>query len=351
VVLKPFEPQLSAKLFSNKPGVTQKNFGLLRFPFLGSIKYDGIRLVEHLGEMHTRSLKVVRNYWVRAQLKLLIERAAQFELSGLDGEVICGPVNHPNAMQNTTSGVQSYEGQPQFTFLLFDTYQHAHQPFAQRYARLQEFYAVVAAEFPWLVLVQQVPIANMEQLLAYEAECLEAGYEGVMLRDPNSAYKFGRSSMLQGIIIALKRFVDDEALVLEYREEMENTNPQEQNELGRSKRSGHQANLVGKGSMGTMICKSLKFTETFRLGGGVGITHALRKEMWLHTDRYQWRLAKYSYQDIGVKERPRLPRWKGWRAWDDLDVVTARRLAAQADNYSLSPGGVWALDPVERPQL
>ncbi len=349
--MRKFEPTLSAKIFSNKPGETEKNLGLLRFPLLGSIKYDGWRIIERGGLATQRSLKPMRNHHVGGELKRLFARCAELGYRGLDGEVIVGPDNHPNSMQNTSSVLNSFHEVADFQFFLFDSYQYADQPYTQRYASLQKLHALIREEFPWVVLVEQKLLHSMEEMLAYEAEVLEQGYEGVMLRKPDAHYKLGRSTMLQGLLMALKRFVDDEALVLYYVEEQQNTNEAGVNELGRTHRTGHAAGMVGKGSMGTMICRSLLFTKSFRLGGGVGITAALRKEIWLHPERFQWRVAKYSFQEIGVVERPRLPRWKGWRAWEDMDPILSRRLLELADDYPLPPGAVSALNPTERPQL
>ncbi len=38
-------------------------------------------------------------------------------------------------------------------------------------------------------------------------------------------------------------------------------------------------------------------------------------------------MAGYTYQDIGVLHRPRLPKWRVWRSWDDLEPAKAKALA------------------------
>ena len=49
--------------------------------------------------------------------------------------------------------------------------------------------------------VKEVGLQSLLCLQLYEERCLEQGYEGVMLRDPNGLYKFGRSTMReQGLI-------------------------------------------------------------------------------------------------------------------------------------------------------
>lgn len=346
-----FEPLLSAKVFSNKPGVTEKNLTLLKFPLRGSIKYDGWRVVEYDGRAVLRSLKSVRNMHASALLARLFARCAELGYRGLDGEVVVGPANHPNSMQHTTSGLSTITGQPEFTFFLFDTYQNAEQPYTQRYARLRELMPLIAEEFPWVQLVQQKVLHNMAEMLAYEAEIVALGYEGIMLRAPQGHYKMGRSTMLEGLLAALKRFMDDEAIVLAYRAEQENANEAGVNELGRTHRTSHASGMIPKDRMGTMLCASLNFSQTFGLGGGVGITHEVRKHVWENPHLYQWRVAKYAYQDIGIRERPRIPRWKGWRAWEDMDVHTARRLLRLAESYQHDGNGLFALQPEYKPSI
>lgn len=346
-----FQPLLSAKIFSTEPGGTEKNYGLIKFPLDCSVKYDGIRMLEYGGQMVTRSLKPVRNAHVQAQTKLLIEAAADHGLKGLDGEITVGPPNHPNLMQHTSSGVMSAAGTPEFEFYAFDTYQHGQQPFEERTARVAEFCHAVGNQFPWLRYVPSVRVETLEEFLQYEAEQVALGYEGIMGRRPSGHYKMGRSTMRENILMAMKRFVDDEALVLEYREELENTNEATENALGHTERSSHQENLLPKGRMGTMLAVSLNFEKTFWLGGGRGITHALRQEVWDHPERFQWRIANYVYQHVGVKERPRLPRFKSWRAWEDLDSDVAERFLKLGLAHSHSGLGLPALARHLAPKL
>ena len=46
---------------------------------------------------------------------------------------------------------------------------------------------------PRIVKILPVLIPDCTALAAYEEECITAGYEGVMVRTPNSPYKCGRS--------------------------------------------------------------------------------------------------------------------------------------------------------------
>lgn len=346
-----FKPLLSAKIFSTKPGETEANYKLIRWPAAASIKYDGIRLLEYGGQMVTRSLKPLRNAHAQRQTKELIAAMRADGLCGADGEIIVGPPNHPNAMQNTTSGVMSGAGTPDFTYYMFDSYQYASQQFADRAKRIEEWCHRQDNQFPWLRYVPYTVCHSLEEFLRYEAEQVALGYEGAMLRSLDGHYKMGRSTMRENILMALKRFEDDEALVLEFQEELENTNTATENALGHTERSGHQENLLPKGRMGSMLAVSLKFEKTFWLGGGRGITHDLRQEIWDNPHKFQWRVANYVYQHVGVKERPRLPRFKSWRSWQDMDPDKARALLELGKRHVFSGQGIPAVLPQFAPSL
>ena len=349
--MRNFEPLLSAKLFSNKRGDTEKNLAALRWPLACSIKYDGWRLVEYNGGAVTRSLKPPRNLHVQSSMRSLFTAARELGLKGLDGEILVGPPNHPNAMQNTTSGVGSRDGTPQFQFFMFDSYQHAQLGFMQRQELLYPYYEQLRGDFPWLQWVEQEIIYNLDGFLEYESRVIGQGYEGIMGRSLDGHYKLGRSTLREGILVALKRFVDAEGLVLEYWEELENANEATTNLLGRTERSSHQENLIPKGRMGKMICRSPEFTETFSVGSGHGVTHHFRQHLWDNYAEYQWMPIVYSYQEVGVKDRPRHTKWKSRRAWEDLDPAVAAKLLALGDAHAWSGKGLPGLLPGHRPQL
>ena len=119
--------------------------------------------------------------------------------------------------------------------------------------RMQELAAL--PEWDHVEKVLPVEIADAVQLAAYEEECLAAGYEGVMVRTPDSPYKCGRSTEREGWLLKIKRFEDAEAVVLESYEGMTNQNAAELDAFGRTKRSLAQAGMVGRGELGGFIVR------------------------------------------------------------------------------------------------
>lgn len=315
-----FEPLLSSKLFNEDKAVFEKNMASVVFPVFGSTKYDGWRIFEYNGKPHTRSLKLPKNYHVVDVLSdFYAYMKRTHNLVGLDGEALAGDPYDFNAMQNSSSAFNTYLGEPEFGYYLFDTYQNSDHGYDARLARLIACMDVeTRSRYPWVTLVEQRLLWNWDEVWAYEADELAKGAEGIMLRAVDGRYKMGRSTFKDRTLTALKRFVDDEGQILEIIEEMENTNPQELDNFGRSRRSGHKAGMIGKGRMGAVLLKSKKFEKTFTVGMGKGLTHDLRQYIWDHKEEFLGEFLTYTYQEIGVKDRPRLPKWKAIRARRDM---------------------------------
>lgn len=312
----------SAKVFAGKPEQTEANLRLLeqhvQKGVLTSIKYDGWRMFEYAGEVRCRSMKPPKNRHTQKLLGEVFAKAADLGFKGLDAEAVVGDPYHPNCMQNCSSAFNSYDGEPEFTFNVFDCYQFAEHPFWQRLERAAEAVRLLQLEFPFVQLVDHRRVHSTGELMAFLDEEVAKGGEGIMGRSLDGNYKYGRSTMKEGWLWALKPYVDDEAEIIGFEEELENQNELTTNERGYASRSGHKENLVPKGRLGRFICRSEKFGETFSVGAGVGLTHALRQEVWDNQDQYLGKFLKYKYQAVGVKDRPRQPKFMGFRAEEDM---------------------------------
>jgi DNA ligase-1 len=276
----------------------------LRFPLYLSPKIDGIRAVTLNRKLLSRKLKPIPNNFVRETLE-----AHAGLLEGSDGELVVGSPFGQGVFARTSSGIMSEEGTPDFKYLVFD-----HISDAPYHARLPNVmnYAKIGSVIP----VLQTIVKTQEQLLQWEAKYVEEGYEGVMIRDPEGRYKFGRSTVNEGILLKVKRFEDDEALVIDFQEKFHNDNPAEKDELGNTKRSSHQENLRPAGTLGALIVSSPKFTQTFNIG--TGFDDALRKEIWDNRPKYRGIPAKFKHQPVGQKDLPRFPVFLGFRDPRDL---------------------------------
>ena len=287
------------------------NLAKIQYPVLGFPKIDGIRAVIHRKQALSRKLIALPNQFIQGFF-------SHEHYQGLDGELVVGAPNDPLCIKHTTSGVMGRDGTPDFTFYVFDKWDSAHRKYAERFASAEEQVREIGADRVKLLTARH--INNEDDLLAYEAAQLELGYEGIILRSHDGAYKHGRSTIREGGLLKLKRFRDSEARVLEVIEEQFNGNEAAKDNLGRTKRSSAKAGKVGKGRAGALRVKDLKIGVVFEIG--TGMTDADKDEWWAwwNTPEPQRarRFVKYKFFPVGMQERPRHPVYLSWRHPADL---------------------------------
>lgn len=270
-------------------------------PLLASPKLDGVRCLIIDGVAMSRNLKPIPNAFVQEEV------AAHFN-SGLDGELIVGDPRHPQCFQLSQSGVMSRDGRPNFTYWAFDSVHNGYD-FSQRLQLTKQ--VVQLAAHKRIKLVAHKLIKTAEDLIEYEGQQLAYGFEGVMLRRPDGAYKQGRSTLREGILLKLKRFADSEAIVIGYTELETNTNAATTDKLGHKVRSSHKSGKVGAGKLGSLVVRDVVSKVEFEIG--TGFNEADRVRLWEGRDDLAGKLLSYKYQPVGVKDKPRFPVFKGWR--------------------------------------
>lgn len=280
---------------------------LQQYPALVSPKLDGVRaIVTGDRQVLSRSLKPIPNTHVQASL-------AFDWLGGCDGELIVGDPTSPSCYRDTSSGVMSVHGKPDFTFYVFDVFDKPNVPFQERMPQglnhRGEGYKIQS--------LPQELVSSEDELLAVEEQFLAQGYEGVMLRALDGLYKHGRSTARQGWLLKLKRMSSSEAEVLEVIEEMQNTNSAELDELGHTKRSTHKENLVPKGRMGALRVRCLTTGVEFQIG--TGFTAVDRQEFW--DSPPIGKIITYNHFEVGRKDLPRFPSYKGLREAIDMEAA------------------------------
>jgi DNA ligase-1 len=286
----------------------EANMSKLVFPYYVSPKIDGIRCLIINGKAVTRALKPIPNHHIRESL----ESSAFVDLlEGFDGEIIVGDPTDPKAFNTTTSAVMSREGKPNFTFLVFDRF--AEGVYSERFIEWTKDKFVLLP--PFVKLIDQYLMTSQKVLDIIYEEFIARGYEGAMLRTPNSPYKQGRSTLNENYLLKLKPFEDDEAFIVGYEEQFANTNEATINELGYTKRSSKKEGKVGKGVLGALVVKSKRFEETFKVSSG--FDDAMRALIWDNKSSFLGKQIKYKYQKYGMLNVPRIPTFLGFRAdWD-----------------------------------
>lgn len=277
----------------------------LRYPLVASPKIDGIRCLIVDGVAMSRKLLPIPNEHIRRKLgkhRSIIE--------GFDGE-LCIP---GKSFNEVSSAIMSEDGQPVFTYVVFDIWTEV-LPYARRLTILNNL-SNEGKLPPGVQVVHSKVVENAKELLGYEEYCLSWGYEGVMVRSLTGQYKQGRSTTNEGILLKLKRFEDAEAVIIGAEEERQNGNAATMDALGHTKRSSHNANKHGKGTLGAFVCSGKEWTETFKVG--TGFTAEQRDLYWRGFDMLKGRTIKYRYQPSGAKDKPRFPSFIGFR--DERDM-------------------------------
>lgn len=284
-----------------------KDYNKITWPKFVSPKLDGVRAVVIDGIVYSRSGKPIRS---KAVQKLF----GNPRYNNLDGELIYGSPTAEDVFNKTTSFVMSEDvpdgmSEKEITFFTFD-YVNDFLQFNERRGL-----GPLPLSCEQRVDVGQVMLYNLQEMETYEAQCLKEGYEGIMLRSPEGLYKHGRATEKSQDLLKVKRFVDDEAIIIGFEELLTNNNPATLNELGHQERSSCKENLVGADTLGALQCLT-KARVAFNIG--TGFSAELRQHIWNNREKYIGKLAKYKSFPIGVKDAPRLPVFLGFRDEDDL---------------------------------
>ena len=276
----------------------------VRLPVYVSKKLDGIRCVIIDGVAYSRSLKPIRNKYIQSII-------GKEKYSGFDGELVVGNIYDKDVFQKTTSGVMSEKGEPNFVFYVFDDFTHPNLPYSERADVMRDKVDTLTDHIKFLGQKLIHTVDDIKLVLGKEQSL---GGEGLILRNPDGVYKFGRSTPKQQLSIKVKFFEQDEFEIVGFEERYTNTNEATINELGYTSRSSHKDNLVPTNTLGSLVLKC--GDTTFKCG--TGFDDALRKEIWGYKEKYLGKLASIRYMSVGQKTLPRVPSFIGWRDKDDM---------------------------------
>lgn len=294
------------------------------YPLMGFRKVDGVRASHLVGFFHGRSMDPFKNTALNAKFngagyagfdgELTIDGLLTDET--LDGETLCslttGLTNRAKLKKGETE-LPSNAVWNLFDLLTSDTLD---LPYLERYESLLRS---VDDERPADVTVLPfVWIYDAEGARAWIVDCLEKNYEGAIFRDPKAKHKSGRATASKNDFWRYKPVSDKDAIVIAVYEAEQNNNVATTNSRGRTERSAHQENKVGKGIAGGFIAKDVATGKTVRIPCG-----RMKKEecaeVWANAEAYAGRPFKYESLDVGVKDQPRQARWITWRSEQDME--------------------------------
>jgi len=278
-------PQLAA---SDVPDI----YTQVSYPKIIQPKLDGICCLAVNGVAMSRNMKPIPNRYVQKVFK-------ELNLHGLHGELMVkGDFN------DVQSAIMREDGEPEFEYVVYDHWMTGEVAYHLRQSLLSTGVAVLNSQHIKMVDYWWVYSAkDCEDILN---QLIEFGYEGAMLRDPNSLYKQGRHTLKSQALMKLKKFLDDEAVIIGFEEKLTNTNVKELDERGYSKRSSKKEGMVPAGTLGALIVR-WKGVE-FNIGSG--FDDAMRQYIWDNRERLLGKLVTFRYQELSKYGVPRFPTFK-----------------------------------------
>jgi len=268
----------------------------VEYPLLGTPKLDGIRALTINGVLVSRTFKPIKNEYIR---NLCLELP-----DNLDGELIAG-----DTFSETSSAIMSEDGYPEFKYWVFD---YVGQGLSKPYrGRMEDLESLKLPDY--CIKVLPVWIDNDRQREEWFLKYMSEGYEGLMVRPPNSPYDCKRSSNL----LKIKRFHDSEAEVIGFEEKMHNENVAEKDVFGKTKRSHKKAGQVPANTLGSLVVRDIYSGVEFKIG--TGFDEEQRQDIWTNkADALTFNVIKYKYQKEGGKDKPRFPVFLGFRDKEDM---------------------------------
>ena len=293
-------------------------------------KIDGMRVLFDEGVAYSRSWKPWTN--VHLQSFATVYTASTH---GWDGEMLPGihegDTIHPDVFRRAMSDLRAMDGTTEFTYYLFDLWdvglpeagRQTEYYIRKDIAECTPFKLWECGGRSFKVLVRPCPtfrVTTLEQIAEYEETFLAQGFEGAILRRKNGLYKNGRATPKGGELTKLKRFEDDEAVIVGYEVAYENQNAATINELGLTSRSAHQDNLVPKDYLGSLTVELLKDrSKRFNIGVMKGFTQDDRRSLLKSGNALLGKIVKFKHQGYaGGYDLPRTPVLDSFR--DPIDL-------------------------------
>lgn len=286
---------------SEQPNERQLRNLLNQGPLLATPKYDGIRCLTGDDMVVSRTLKLIPNEFVRAQVTRL---ACGHRL---DGELVSLATDDtPLPFDVTQSNIMSRWQYPRFKYFIFDAWDINDD----YQGRLGWLFRRVQSESPYHQVVMPIWVFTYEELMETNRQHLLDGYEGTCVRTRTSPYKHGRATLREGYLLKIKPFEDDEALITGWTPFYRNLNPEETNALGLQERKHRMENkVVDPDRFGALVGISKKWGE---VSIGTGFTDLQR----CNPAQFLNKMVTYKYQPNHSMDKPHAATFKSVRHVD-----------------------------------
>ena len=239
----------------------------VKYPCVSTVKLDGVRAIYRNGIFYTRNGKILHG------LEALAGR-----LSGapvLDGELVCPGMD----FQTSSGALRSFAETPNAQFHIIDLPEHPSRSLLTRLTEARRWVELLVDIVPWRQAY------SMEEIEQHYQACVEAGYEGVVVKPMEYEYVDKRSfdwMKLKAINTVDARIVD----IFE----------------GTGKYSS---------SAGGVIIQMPDSEVLVRVGSG--FSDQQRDEIYADPDKFIGRMIEVKYHEITPGGSLRHPRFYRWR--------------------------------------
>lgn len=271
----------------------------LKYPLLVSYKLDGIRCIFKDGQMYSRALKQFPNIRLRERFSHLAKLSKEKNII-LDGELLAKSLTF-NELSGITRQLDKIIPQDQY-FYCFDIIinEDFELPFKNRLNNLIKIRGEINVK-----LLDQMPIDTAPDIAALYERALNWGCDGLILRDPNGRYKFGRATVKEGLIYKMKPFMTFDSKIINVIQATEVREGAEKkiNELGRSVTSKKKDDriLIEKASAFVVMYEGKELKVT------IAMTDEEKEEVWKNQKKYIGKMIEYKGMLVGSKDLPRHP--------------------------------------------
>lgn len=286
----------------------------INYPILASYKLDGIRCIFYKGQMLSRSLKPIVNKQLREKFASLTEYSGKRNLI-IDGEIYSPELT----FQEITTYVMTKDFEDSrsvkkhgevltipdhLKFYAFDIIKddNPNEKFIYRLKNLEDI-KICYKDIVEIVIHKF--LLEQNQIEEYFNTALENGFEGLILRDAEGEYKFGRGTLKEGLIYKLKPFRTFDAMIIDI-EQATKVDPSAEkkiNELGRSVTSKKKGDRIPIEKASAFI---VEYEDT-EVKPVIALTDEEKEEIWKNKEDYIGRFIEYKGMLIGSKDKPRHP--------------------------------------------
>lgn len=287
------------------------------YPQLASFKLDGIRCIFHptLG-MVSRSLKPIPNKQLNEKFAHITEFSKVHNII-LDGELYA----HGRTFQDITRACMTDDLWSVDTLKKLKKETEEPTKYVDNLINVIEFFMfdiiIDDVEFEkrfiqyknldisHIIGVGQVVVNNKQDVLDRFIVAQKEGYEGLILKNPNGKYKFGRATVKENLCYKVKPFIDFSRLIkgVVQATQVKDGTERTINELGHSVTSKKKDDreLIDKASAFIVDWNGQDLKVT------IAATDIEKEEIWSNREDYIGKEVNFKAMEIGMKDLPRHP--------------------------------------------